>query len=131
MQPLADVGLGYLPLGQPSSTLSGGENQRLKLAYFLSNQNTSHTLFILDEPTSGLHTEDISILLNSLNKLIAKGNTVIIIEHNLHIAKSADWIIDLGPVGGGKGGFLVAEGTPEDICANPESVTGKYLKELF
>jgi excinuclease ABC subunit A len=131
MQPLADVGLGYLPLGQPSSTLSGGENQRLKLAYFLSNQNTSHTLFILDEPTSGLHTEDISILLNSLNKLIAKGNTVIIIEHNLHIAKSADWIIDLGPVGGDKGGFLVAEGTPEDICANPESVTGKYLKELF
>jgi excinuclease ABC subunit A len=127
LQPLMDVGLSYLPLGQPSSTLSGGENQRLKLAYFLSAPNNVHTLFILDEPTTGLHTADISTLLSSLNKIIANGNSVLIIEHNMHVAKSADWIIDLGPDGGAAGGEVVSVGTPESVAADPESITGKYL----
>lgn len=128
LQPLLDVGLGYLPLGQSSSTLSGGENQRLKLAYFLSDRSKDKIMFILDEPTTGLHTADISLLLESLNRLINQGNTVIVIEHNLHVAKTADWIVDLGPEGGEAGGYLVAEGTPEQIAANQQSITGSYLK---
>lgn len=127
LAPLLDVGLGYLPLGQSSSTLSGGENQRLKLASFLSRKTDMHTLFILDEPTTGLHTSDISTLLGSLRKLIDNGNTVVVIEHNMHMAKSADWIIDLGPDGGEAGGYLMAEGTPEQVARNQDSVTGPYL----
>ncbi len=126
--PLLEVGLGYLPLGQSSSTLSGGENQRLKLAFFLSRETDTHTLFILDEPTTGLHTADISTLLKSLNKLIDNGNTVVVIEHNLHIAKCADWIIDLGPDGGDAGGYLVADGTPEQVAHCPDSITAPYLR---
>ena len=132
MQPLLDVGLGYLPLGQPSSTLSGGENQRLKLAYFLANANSQgHTLFILDEPTTGLHTTDIATLLKSLRQLIDKGNTVVIIEHNMHVVKSADHIIDLGPGGGEGGGNVVCTGTPEEVALCKESLTGQALKELL
>lgn len=132
MQPLLDVGLGYLPLGQPSSTLSGGENQRLKLAYFLANANSQgHTLFILDEPTTGLHTTDIVTLLKSLRQLIDKGNTVVIIEHNMHVVKSADHIIDLGPEGGEGGGNIVCTGTPEEVALCKESLTGQALKELL
>lgn len=126
---LHDVGLGYVKLGQSSSTLSGGENQRVKLAYYLSVDNNEKTLFIFDEPTTGLHFHDISKLLESFDRLIAKGHTVVIIEHNLEVIKMADHVIDLGPEGGEAGGNLVAYGTPEDIAQNPKSYTGKYLKE--
>jgi len=129
LMPLHDVGLGYICLGQSSSTLSGGENQRVKLAYFLGCENRKHTLFIFDEPTTGLHFHDISTLLKSLNRLVNESNTVLIIEHNLDVIKSADWIIDMGPEGGDKGGYIVAEGTPEDIAGNPESATGLFLRE--
>lgn len=128
LKPLQDVGLGYIKLGQSSSTLSGGENQRVKLAYYLAQDKTDHTLFIFDEPTTGLHFHDISTLLKSLNRLIEKGHSVIIIEHNMDIIKSADWVIDIGPEGGEKGGYIVAEGTPEEIAACEDSFTGKYLK---
>lgn len=128
LQPLQDVGLGYIKLGQSSSTLSGGENQRVKLAWFIAQENQSGTLFIFDEPTTGLHFNDISVLMKSLNRLVDKGNTVLIIEHNLDIIKSADWIIDIGPEGGDAGGRVVAEGTPEDIVNIKESYTGRYLK---
>jgi len=128
LMPLHDVGLGYIRLGQSSSTLSGGENQRVKLAFFISQEKQPHTVFIFDEPTTGLHFHDISTLLKSLNRLIDNGHTVIIIEHNLDIAKSADWIIDLGPDGGYNGGNIVAEGTPEQIASCKDSVTGKFLK---
>jgi len=128
LQPLHDVGLGYIKLGQSSSTLSGGENQRVKLAYFISQEKQEHTLFIFDEPTTGLHFHDISILLKSLNRLIDKGHTVIIIEHNMDIIKSADWVIDVGPEGGDEGGRIVAEGTPEQIAECEKSYTGKFLK---
>lgn len=128
LQPLQDVGLGYIKLGQSSSTLSGGENQRVKLAWFIAQENQSGTLFIFDEPTTGLHFNDISVLMKSLNRLVDKGNTVLIIEHNLDIIKSADWIIDIGPEGGDSGGRVVAEGTPEDIVKIKESYTGRYLK---
>lgn len=128
LKPLQDVGLGYINLGQSSSTLSGGENQRVKLAYYLSQDKTDHTLFIFDEPTTGLHFHDISTLLKSLNRLIEKGHSVIIIEHNMDVIKSADWVIDIGPEGGEKGGYIVAEGTPEKIAACENSFTGKYLK---
>lgn len=128
LQPLQDVGLGYIKLGQSSSTLSGGENQRVKLAWFIAQENQSGTLFIFDEPTTGLHFNDISVLMKSLNRLVDKGNTVLIIEHNLDIIKSADWIIDIGPEGGDAGGRVVAEGTPEDIVKIKESYTGRYLK---
>lgn len=128
LQPLLDVGLGYIKLGQSSSTLSGGENQRLKLAYFLSQEKPAPTMFIFDEPTTGLHFHDISTLLSALNRLIAKGHSVLIIEHNLDVAKSADWIIDVGPEGGENGGNIVACGTPEQIVANTNSYTGQYLK---
>ena len=127
LQTLYDVGLGYIRLGQQAPTLSGGEAQRVKLAAELSKTNTGKTLYLLDEPTTGLHFEDIKVLLNLLNKLVEKGNTVVIIEHNLDVIKFADWIIDLGPEGGDKGGYIVAEGTPEQIAANKKSFTGKYL----
>ena len=127
LKPLQDVGLGYIKLGQTSSTLSGGENQRVKLAYFLSKEKRAHTLFIFDEPTTGLHFHDINTLMDSLSRLIDRGHTVIIIEHNLDVIKCADHVIDLGPEGGADGGNLVACGTPEDIAACPQSYTGRYL----
>lgn len=127
--PLQEVGLGYIKLGQSSSTLSGGENQRVKLAWFLSQDNQPKTMFIFDEPTTGLHFNDISVLLKSLNRLVDKGNTVLIIEHNMDVIKSADWIIDIGPDGGEAGGRIVAAGTPEQVANNPESITGKFLKQ--
>ncbi len=129
LKPLADVGLGYIKLGQSSSTLSGGENQRVKLAYFLSQEKQGHTIFIFDEPTTGLHFHDISTLLKSLNRLVDNGHTVLIIEHNLDIIKSADHLIDIGPDGGDKGGELVAEGTPEEVAENKRSHTAEYLKQ--
>lgn len=128
LQVLRDVGLGYITLGQPATTLSGGEAQRVKLATELSRKATGKTLYILDEPTAGLHFDDIKRLLDVLNKLVDKGNSVLIIEHNLDIIKSADWVIDLGPEGGKKGGEIVAQGTPKDIIKIKESWTGKFLK---
>jgi excinuclease ABC subunit A len=131
LQALNDVGLGYVKLGQPSTTLSGGEAQRVKLASELSKNQTGKTFYILDEPTTGLHFEDIRILLTVLNRLTDAGNTVLVIEHNLDIVKVSDWIIDLGPDGGKNGGEIVAEGTPEDIINNKNSLTAQYLiKEL-
>ncbi|MCX7986259.1 MAG: excinuclease ABC subunit UvrA [Bacteroidales bacterium] len=129
LKTLSDVGLGYVKLGQSTSTLSGGENQRLKLASYITNASSikGHTLFLFDEPTTGLHVHDIKKLLEALNVIIRKGHTVIIIEHNLEVIKSADWIIDLGPTGGEKGGYLLFEGTPEEIVFCKESITGKYL----
>ncbi len=129
LQTLYDVGLGYIKLGQSATTLSGGEAQRVKLATELSKVGTGNTLYILDEPTTGLHFEDIRMLLGVLNRLVDKGNTVIVIEHNLDVIKTADWIIDLGPEGGDKGGFIIAEGTPEQVAQNPKSYTGKFLKK--
>ncbi len=129
LKPLDDVGLGYIKLGQSSSTLSGGENQRVKLAYFLSQEKCDPTLFIFDEPTTGLHFHDIKKLLKAFDALISHGHTVIVIEHNLDVAKCADHIIDLGPDGGDKGGKLIFAGTPEDIVKCKESVTGKFLKD--
>lgn len=129
LKPLQDVGLGYIKLGQSSSTLSGGENQRVKLAYFMSLEKNDHALFIFDEPTTGLHFHDISTLLKSLNRLVEKGNTVIIIEHNMDVIKSADWLIDIGPEGGDAGGYIVAEGTPEQVAEVKESYTGQFLKD--
>ncbi|MEO8233307.1 MAG: excinuclease ABC subunit UvrA, partial [Ignavibacteriota bacterium] len=122
-----DVGLGYIKLGQQATTLSGGEAQRVKLATELSKVNTGKTMYILDEPTTGLHFEDVRILLNVLNKLVDKGNTVVVVEHNLDVIKTADWIIDLGPGGGEHGGKIIAEGTPEKIIKSKKSLTGKYL----
>lgn len=130
LRPLQDVGIGYLKLGQSSSTLSGGENQRVKLAYYLSLEKVSPTIFIFDEPTTGLHFHDIRKLLESFEALINQGHTVIIIEHNMDVIKCADHVIDLGPEGGDKGGTLVAAGTPEEIAACPESYTGKFLSAL-
>lgn len=129
LRPLQNVGLGYLRLGQSSSTLSGGENQRVKLAYYLAKEDSERTMFIFDEPTTGLHFHDIKKLLAAFNALIAKGHTVIIIEHNLEVIKCADHIIDMGPEGGEEGGYIVAEGTPEDITMVKDSYTGKALKE--
>ncbi len=130
LQPLQDVGLGYVTLGQSSSTLSGGEAQRIKLASFLGKGSKSdNALFIFDEPTTGLHFHDIQKLLKSFNALIDKGHSILVVEHNLELIKCADHIIDLGPEGGENGGYLVASGTPEEIVANKESITGKYLKE--
>ena len=129
LRPLEEVGLGYIKLGQNSSTLSGGENQRVKLAYFIGQEKQEPTLFIFDEPTTGLHFHDIQRLLNAFNALIERGHTILIIEHNMEIIKSADYVIDMGPEGGDRGGELVACGTPEEIAANEKSITGKYLKE--
>lgn len=129
---LQDVGLGYIKLGQPSSTLSGGESQRVKLATELSKKDTGKTLFILDEPTTGLHFEDIRILMGVLNKLVDRGNTVSVIEHNLDVIKCADYIVDMGPEGGKNGGKIIAVGTPEEICESKDSITGRFLrKELM
>ena len=123
------MGLGYLTLGQPSTTLSGGEAQRVKLSTELSKKDTGNTFYILDEPTTGLHFEDIQLLLNVLNRLVDNGNTVLVIEHNMDIIKSSDYIIDIGPEGGSKGGELLFEGTPEDLVKCERSHTGTYLKK--
>ena len=128
LQPLEDVGLGYIKLGQSSSTLSGGENQRVKLAYFIGQERQEPTLFIFDEPTTGLHFHDIRRLLSSFNALIERGHTVLVIEHNMEVIKCADHVIDLGPDGGDKGGNLVFAGTPEQLADCPQSITGVYLK---
>ena len=126
---IQDVGLGYIKLGQPSTTLSGGESQRVKLSAELSKRDTGRTIYILDEPTTGLHFEDIRILMDVLNKLVKKGNTVIIIEHNLDVIKQADYIIDMGPSGGKGGGEVVAQGTPEEIVSAGKGFTSEFLKE--
>jgi excinuclease ABC subunit A len=131
LQTLHDVGLGYIRLGQQATTLSGGEAQRVKLSTELSKIGTGKTLYILDEPTTGLHFEDIRMLLLVLNRLVDKGNTVIVIEHNLDVIKTADWVIDLGPEGGDEGGEIVAEGTPEQVAKNQRSYTGEYLKKIL
>jgi len=128
---LNEVGLGYIKLGQSATTLSGGEAQRIKLATELSRRATGQTLYILDEPTTGLHFDDIKRLLDVLNQLVDKGNTVLIIEHNLDVIKSVDWVIDLGPEGGDKGGYIVAEGTPKDIAKVKNSYTGQYLSKVL
>jgi excinuclease ABC subunit A len=128
---LQEVGLGYIKLGQPSTTLSGGESQRVKLATELSKRDTGKTLYLLDEPTTGLHFEDIRVLMNVINRLVDKGNTVVIIEHNLDVIKMADYIIDMGPEGGRDGGMVMATGTPEEILAKGVGHTAPYLaKEL-
>ncbi|NWF50015.1 MAG: excinuclease ABC subunit UvrA [Ignavibacteriaceae bacterium] len=129
LQSIHDVGLGYIKLGQQATTLSGGEAQRVKLATELSKVSTGNTLYILDEPTTGLHFEDVRILLKTLNKLVDKGNTVVVVEHNLDVIKVADWIIDLGPGGGDAGGYIIAEGTPEELIRNKKSITGKFLRK--
>ena len=126
---LQEVGLGYIKLGQPSSTLSGGESQRVKLATELARKSTGNTVFILDEPTTGLHFEDIEVLLDVLNRLVEKGNTMIVIEHNMDVIKCADYIIDMGPEGGAAGGRLMATGTPEHVSETPGSITGRFLKD--
>ena len=131
LRTLQDVGLGYIELGQSATTLSGGEAQRVKLARELSRRSTGRTLYILDEPTTGLHFEDTRKLLDVLNKLVDQGNTVVVIEHNLDVIRCADYLIDLGPEGGAAGGRLVAAGTPEEVAANPKSVTGQFLRALF
>ena len=131
LKALVDVGLGYIRLGQSAVTLSGGESQRMKLASELYRKDTGNTLYILDEPTTGLHFEDIKILLGVLERLVDSGNTVIVIEHNLDVLKCADYIFDMGPEGGYKGGYIVAQGTPERLACDPHSVTGPYLKEIF
>jgi excinuclease ABC subunit A len=128
VEALREVGLGYISLGQSATTLSGGEAQRVKLAKELSKKSTGRTLYILDEPTTGLHADDIGKLLKVLHTLVDHGNTVIVIEHNLDVIKTADHIVDIGPGGGDKGGYIVATGTPEDVITNTESVTGSYLK---
>ena len=132
IKPLADVGLGYVHLGQSSNTLSGGEAQRIKLASFLvKGNNSSKTLFIFDEPTTGLHFHDIKKLLKSFDALIEQGNTIIVIEHNMDVIKCADWVIDIGPEGGDRGGNVVFEGVPEDLILEKGSYTGSFLKERF
>ena len=131
IQTLSDVGLGYIKLGQPSTTLSGGEAQRVKLATELSKRATGKTLYILDEPTTGLHIADVHKLVDILQRLVDTGNTILVIEHNLDLIKTADYIIDLGPEGGDNGGQVVAVGTPEHICKNDNSYTGKFLKKYL
>jgi excinuclease ABC subunit A len=126
-----DVGLGYIRLGQPATQLSGGEAQRVKLSTELSRRDTGSTLYILDEPTTGLHFADVEKLLSVLHRLVDAGNTVIVIEHNLDVLKTADHIIDLGPGGGDAGGEVVASGTPEEVAASPQSATGEYLARML
>jgi excinuclease ABC subunit A len=131
LQTLLDVGLGYITLGQSATTLSGGEAQRVKLSLELSKRDTGRTLYVLDEPTTGLHFHDIAQLLKVIHTLRDAGNTVVVIEHNLDVIKTADWVIDLGPEGGAGGGQIIAAGTPEDVAANPDSYTGKYLARVL
>jgi excinuclease ABC subunit A len=131
MQTLSDVGLGYVKLGQPAPTLSGGEAQRIKLSSELQKRATGNTFYVLDEPTTGLHFEDIRKLLDVLQRLVSQGNTVLVIEHNLDVVKTADWIVDLGPDGGDAGGTVVAAGPPEQIAADPASYTGRFLAEVL
>ncbi len=131
LETLVDVGLGYIRLGQPATTLSGGEAQRVKLSKELGKRATGRTLYILDEPTTGLHFADIQKLLAVLDRLVAMGNTVVVIEHNLDVIKTADHIIDLGPEGGDQGGNIIAVGTPEEVAQVPESYTGKYLRDVL
>ena len=128
---LEEVGLGYLELGQSATTLSGGEAQRVKLSAELGKRDTRRTLYLLDEPTTGLHFADVDNLLKVLNRLVERGNTVVVIEHNLDVIKTADWVIDLGPEGGEKGGRVVAAGTPEDIARRAGSFTGQYLRRVL
>ena len=131
LRTLLDVGLGYITLGQSATTLSGGEAQRVKLALELSKRDTGRTLYILDEPTTGLHFADIQLLLDVLHRLRDHGNTIVIIEHNLDVIKTADWIVDMGPEGGDGGGTVIAQGTPEQVAESPLSYTGKYLKPML
>jgi len=131
LQTMIDVGLGYVRLGQSATTLSGGEAQRVKLSKELSRRDTGRTLYILDEPTTGLHFHDIEHLLAVLHKLRDDGNTIVVIEHNLDVIKTADWVVDLGPEGGHRGGQILAVGTPEDVAANPDSHTGRFLAPLL
>jgi excinuclease ABC subunit A len=131
MQTLVDVGLGYISLGQPATTLSGGEAQRVKLARELARVQTGRTLYLLDEPTTGLHFGDVQKLLEVLGRLVDGGNTVLVIEHNLDVIKTSDWIIDLGPEGGAAGGEVIATGTPEDVAKIAASFTGQFLKPLL
>ena len=131
IETLYDVGLSYVKLGQPSTTLSGGEAQRIKLATELSKRSTGKTIYILDEPTTGLHFADVHKLVDILHKLAEGGNTVVVIEHNLDVIKTADYIIDMGPEGGEGGGTVIAEGTPEKVAGNPVSYTGIYIKKML
>jgi excinuclease ABC subunit A len=131
LRTLHEVGLGYVKIGQPATTLSGGEAQRVKLATELAKRNTGKTIYILDEPTTGLHAADVHRLLEVLQKLVEGGNTVLVIEHNLDVIKTADWVIDLGPEGGDGGGVIVAEGTPEEVAACAGSYTGQYLRKVL
>jgi excinuclease ABC subunit A len=131
LKTLIDVGLSYIRLGQAATTLSGGEAQRVKLGLELSKRDTGRTLYILDEPTTGLHFHDIDMLLKVLQRLVGNGNTIVVIEHNLDVIKTADWVIDLGPEGGEGGGQIIAVGTPEQIAKNKASHTGKYLKPVL
>ena len=131
LQTLSDVGLTYITLGQSATTLSGGEAQRIKLAKELSKRSTGKTLFVLDEPTTGLHFYDIGLLLSVLKRLAEQGNTIVVIEHNLDVIKSSDWVIDLGPEGGSDGGLIVAEGPPEKVALSKKSYTGQYLKKAL
>ncbi len=131
LQTLVDVGLGYVRLGQPAPTLSGGEAQRVKLASELQRRSTGRTIYVLDEPTAGLHFDDIRKLLGVLGRLVDGGNTVIVIEHNLDVIKTADWVIDLGPEGGSRGGDVIATGTPEDVAQVDDSYTGQFLRGIL
>jgi excinuclease ABC subunit A len=131
IRPLQDVGLGYLRLGQPTTTLSGGELQRIKLAFHLVHERGRDILYLFDEPTIGLHPDDVSTLLRCFQRLVEEGHSVIVIEHNLDIIKSADYILDLGPEGGDRGGRIVAEGTPEDVAKSRTSITAKYLRKAL
>ena len=131
LQVLEEIGLGYVRLGQPATTLSGGEAQRIKIASHLTSHSRNRTLYILDEPTTGLHFDDIAKLLTAFRKLLQAGHTLVVIEHNLDVIKTADWVIDLGPEGGDEGGNLVVAGPPEAVAANAESYTGRYLQPVL